>query len=127
MTVRQAEAHELPAVMGVLDAAMLDADAAVVADRIDDGTVLVAVDGDRVLGACVVDHSDDGAVVEAIAVRPGRRGQGVGSALVAAATARWGELSAVFDESVRAFYESLGFDVEPLGPGRFRGRLRDVP
>ena len=108
--------------MNVLDAAMLEVDARAVRTRIGRGDVLVAVEEARVLGACVLESDgDEGAHVEAIAVRPGRRGQGVGSALVEAASDRYGKLSAGFDGGVRPFYASLGFDVEPLGDGRFRG------
>lgn len=124
VTVRPAEPCELPAVMNVLDAAMLEVDADDVAARIDRGAVLVAVDGERVIGACVASPEEGGARVDALAVRPGRRGQRVGSSLVGAATSRWGALSAAFDGRVRPFYESLGFEVEPAGDGRFQGWRR---
>ena len=125
--VRPAAEDDLPAVMNVLDAAMLDVDAAAVRERIAGGehcgSVLVAVAGERVLGACVVSTSGgEGGHVEAIAIRPGRRGQRIGSALVEAATDRCGPLTADFDEDVRPFYESLGFEVERTGEGRLRGR-----
>lgn len=116
MKVRRAVEAEHPAVMAIVDAAMLDTDAASVLNRIPD-EVLVAVDDDRVLGALVL----AGHEVEAVAVRPGRRGQGVGTALVEAAAEREGTLTAEFDEEVRPFYESLGFEVEALGAGRCRG------
>lgn len=109
--------------MGVLEGAMLDVDAASVAERVPED-VLVAIAGaeapgdDRILGALVLDGDE----VEAVAVRPGRRGQGIGTALVAAADERRGALTAEFDGDVRPFYESLGFEVVPLGGDRFRGR-----
>lgn len=118
--VRCATATELPTVLSVLDAAMLETDLDAVRDRIGDG-VLVAHAEDRVLGACVVDETVEPAVVEAIAVRPGRRDQGVGTALVEAAQERWGSLVAEFDETARPFYASLGFQIEPVGDGRYRG------
>lgn len=127
--VREATVAELPTVMGVLEGAMLEVgedDVRTVLDGTDDTTdgVLVAVREDRVLGALVL----EGGEVTAIAVRPGRRGQGIGSELVDAAAARVdGALTASFDEDVRAFYETLGFDVEPAGSTargtRYRGRL----
>ena len=125
--VRPATEDDLPAVMNVLDAAVLEVDASAVRDRIagshGGGGVLVAVAGERVLGACVVDASDGaGGHVVAIAIRPGRRGQGIGSALVEAAVELWGPLAADFDEDVRPFYESLGFEVEQVGEARFLGR-----
>lgn len=60
--------------------------------------------------------------IVAVAVRPGRRGQGIGSALVSAAASRREELVAGFDSDVRPFYESLGFEVECEGD-RCRGSL----
>ena len=121
VTVRPARAGELPAIMGILDAAMLEVDASAVADTIDEEAVLVAVADDRIVGACVLEVGTATAHLEAIAVRPGRRGQGIGTALVEAAAARGGALTAEFDEDRRDFYASLGFDVEPLGDGRLRG------
>lgn len=123
MEVRAADADDRLGVMGVVDAAMLDADAGTVERRIEAGAVLVAVEGGPVLGACVVDPGRDPTHVEAVAVRPGRRGQGVGSALVAAAADRWTPLTAAFDADLRPFYESLGFRVESMGDGRCRGVL----
>ena len=105
------------AVMGVLDAAMLAVDAGTVRERLADGDVVLAVDGDRLLGALVL----DGREVEAVAVRPGRRGTGIGTALVEAALDRRGGLVAEFDARVRPFYRAMGFEIEPIGDGRYRG------
>lgn len=116
--IREARTGDRDAVLGILNAAMLETDAAVVDERIGDGDVLVAVDDGRVIGALVL----DGAEITAVAVRPGRRGRGVGTALVEAALARRDRVVATFDASVRPFYESLGFDVSPADEGgRFRG------
>ena len=113
--VREARPDERPGVMNVLDGAMLAVDADRVAS--DATTTLVACEADRVLGVLVL----DGETVLAVAVRRSRRGQGVGTALVEAAAARRERLVAEFDERVRPFYGSLGFEVTPLGDGRFRG------
>jgi len=117
MTVREARADELTAVMNVLDGAMLQARSDAVRAGIETGAVLVAVADDRVLGALVL----SGREIDAVAVRRTRRGQGLGTALVEAATERVGSPTAEFDAAVRPFYESLGFDVRPVGDGRFRG------
>lgn len=119
VAVREASADEEPTARSILNAAML---------AVDDGTVqrstvLVAVDEGRVLGALVL----DGEAIDAVAVRPGRRGQGVGSALVEAAASRREAVIASFDPGVRPFYASLGFDVdcgEGGGDERCRGTLR---
>lgn len=119
MEIRTARSDELSTVMNILDGASLAVDATVARERIGNEEVLVATDGGRVLGACVL----DGHEIEAIAVRRARRGQGIGSILIeAAAEAVEGTLTAEFDGRVRPFYDSLGFAIEPADePGRFRG------
>ena len=114
MEVRRA-ANETAAVRGILDAAMLRVEDA----AIEEGTTLVAAVEGRLLGALVL----DGEEIVAVAVRPGRRGQGVGTALVEAAAARRERLTAGFDPGVRPFYESLGFEIE-CDDGRCRGLRR---
>lgn len=118
--VRAARPDEREAVAAVLDAAMLRTDA--LAPALDRGDVLVAVARGRLLGALVLvpggngdGRGPDGPHVDAVAVRPNRRGQGIGSALVESALTRCGpdeRLTAAFDADVRSFYESLGFDIE---------------
>ena len=126
--VRPAQPDELATVMSVVDAAMLETEASDVEAHLRAGDVLVAVDDDRVLGACVLVSERDAtdscgsAHVEAIAVRPGRRDQGIGRALIVAAADRHGRLTADFDERVRPFYASLGFSIEEDGE-RYVGRL----
>ncbi|MGB9930629.1 GNAT family N-acetyltransferase [Haloarcula amylolytica] len=123
MHVRTATADEVPAVMNVLDGAVLSIAVETVRAGAADGDTLVAVsDGDpgaeRVLGALVL----DGTHVEAVAVRRRRRGQGIGTALVEAALDRRDRITAEFDADVRPFYEALGFAIEALDePDRFRG------
>ena len=114
MEVRRA-AEETAAVRGILDAAMLRVEDA----ALEEGTTLVAAVEGRLLGALVL----DGEEIVAVAVRPGRRGQGVGTALVEAAADRRERLTAGFDPGVRPFYESLGFKIE-CDDGRCRGVRR---
>jgi len=112
MDVRPATTEQRTAARSILDAAMLQVDE----PALSDGETLVAVADERVLGALVL----DGAAIDAVAVRPGRRGQGIGTALVAAAADRRDRLTACFDPDVRPFYESLGFEVD-CEAGRCRG------
>lgn len=123
MELRTADPDDLPGVMNVVDGANLEADAETVGDRIEAGTVLVAEEGGPILGVLVAEAHGDWAFVEAIAVRRSRRGKGLGTTLVREATERFGPLIADFDADRRLFYQSLGFRIEPLGEGRFRGRL----
>jgi GNAT superfamily N-acetyltransferase len=108
---------DLAAVGNVLDGGLLrvtDLPAAV-----DRGDVLTAVSAtDTVLGALVL----AGTEITAVAVRRRRRGQGIGTALVGAAAREREGLVAEFDERVRPFWRSVGFDTEPIGNGRYRGR-----
>lgn len=129
MRVREARSGELVDVRSVFDAAMLDV------PDLDDCAVLVAVEEARPLGALAVAHvdgsasptgadtsGDDHGRIRAVAVRPGRRGQGVGTALVEAAAERHATLLAEFDERVRPFYKALGFAVGDADGDRLRGR-----
>lgn len=126
MNVRRGHAGELTAILTVLDAGNLDVSSAAVRTGLADGRVFVAVEGDRVLGALLLVASADAEAreIDAVAVRPGRRGQGIGTALVRAAADCHDRLVANFDAGVRPFWVSLGFEVESAGePGRFLGRL----
>ena len=118
MDTRTATTDDLLAVLTVLDGALLQVDLADLRRAVAGGQVLVAVSSaDTVLGVLVLDGSE----ITAIAVRRRRRGQGVGTALVAAAARRC-SLYAEFDERVVPFWRSVGFEVEPLaGSDRFRG------
>jgi len=130
MQVREANLADRIDVRRVLDAAMLAVED--LPDRIDAGGVLVAVENDSVLGACVlvppdvapdwVGRADVDAHVDAIAVRRRRRGEGIGRALIDRARER-GSLSAAFETDVRPFYDDLGFEIldEKTADGRLRG------
>ncbi|NHN46090.1 GNAT family N-acetyltransferase [Halostella sp. JP-L12] len=111
VAVREARPDEHVDVRQVVDAAMLEPGD--VAGAIDRGDALVAVADGNVVGALVLDRRENGAHVEAVAVRRARRGQGIGTALVESAAERAEHLTAVFDPGVRPFYESLGFEIEP--------------
>ncbi len=74
---------------------------------------LAVVDADR--DSAVVDaDSEPVAHITALAVRPTRRDQGIGRALVSAAADRVAPrpLSATFDERIRPFYAACGFETE---------------
>jgi len=131
VTVRPADPADHLDVMRIVDGAMLSADAERMRDRIDDGAVLVAESetptasrkDDQAVRALVGALVRDGDRVTAVAVRRRYRDRGVGTALVAAALESRDRLVAEFDPDVRPFYESLGFDIEPVDDDRLRGRL----
>lgn len=102
--------------MAILDAALLDIAVETVRDRLSSESVLVATEEAPILGALVLDDTH----IEAIAVRPNRRGQGIATALVESASTR-GRLTASFRPGVSEFYESLGFHIERTG-NWWRGR-----
>jgi sulfur carrier protein ThiS len=117
VTVGPAHESERATALSIIDMAGLQVDReAVMAGERD---VLVAVTDGRVLGALVL----DGERIEAVAVRPGRQGQGIGSSLVAAAGARRERLVAEFGVKLRTFYEDIGFDTEQRGESRYLGVL----
>lgn len=120
MHVQEATQEDLPAVMTVFDSAMLETDVDTVSEAIDRGDVLLAVRENRILGACLLVDEE----IVAVAVRQKRRDQGIATALVEAAAEERDRLVAEFDRKVRPFWDSLGFEVEPLGGGdRYRAVL----
>ena len=123
MNVREARPDEHLAVRSIFDVAMLDL------PDFPAKKLLVAAEDDRVLGGMAVETDGFGerGEIHAIAVRPRRRGQGVGSRLVGEAERRWNPVVAEFDERVRPFYEALGFDIESTDGDRFRGRKPGDP
>jgi len=123
LAVRPASPRDHLGVMRVLDGANLEVDASVVEGRIDAGTVLIAADDNRIVGALLgLPRDDTGMHVEAVAVRRRRRARGIGSRLVGAAIRRWRPLTADFDPGVKPFYDALGFESEQRGE-RYRGVL----
>lgn len=133
VTVRTATPRDSLEVRRILDGAMLeigDVDA-----RIDADDVFVATgvrehpresDAERILGALVCEprEHERGAHVSAVAVRRRQRARGVGTALVERALEREGALTARFDESVRPFYDSLGFSITRIDDRRYEGERR---
>jgi len=117
VTVGLAREGERATALSIIDMAGLEVDREAV--MAGDSEVLVAVTDGRVLGALVL----DGERIEAVAVRPGRQGQGIGSGLVAAAGARRERLVAEFDARLVDFYGELGFDIEQVEESRYRGVL----
>jgi ribosomal protein S18 acetylase RimI-like enzyme len=126
VTVREATVDDHDAAMLHLDTAMLETDPETVRERVDAGSVLVAEADGRVVGVCVLDERDEETEITQIAVHRARRDRGVGTALVEAASERFGgPLTAEFREEVRPFYESLGFEISETGDDdRLRGVLR---
>ena len=122
MNVRGATSGEYQTVRSIFDVAMLQV------PDLPTMEVLVATESDRILGGAAVEVDGgrgDRGELHAIAVRPRRRGQGIGTELVEEATERWDPAVASFDERVRPFYETLEFDISPTGNGRLRGVRSD--
>jgi GNAT superfamily N-acetyltransferase len=128
VSVREVTEADLAAVIGILDAAMLQTDRERLRKRIAAGSVLVAcsreAQADIVLGTLVLDGSE----ITAIAVRPRRRGQGIGTRLVDEAAKCCDGLVASFDPRVREFWAGLGFEIERgENTERLRGSLEGRP
>jgi len=119
MRVRPAAPDEAVAVVGLLERALLEVDPDEVREQVEHGDVLVAAaDGRPLAGALVLDRER----IDSVAVRPARRDEGVGTALVRAAARERERLVAEFRPAVAPFYEALGFAVERRGE-RCRGVL----
>jgi GNAT superfamily N-acetyltransferase len=122
MEVRPATGTETEflAVMGLLERALLEIDPGTVRRAVEAGDALVAVEeqGRPPAGALVL----AGERIAAVAVRPSRRREGIGSALVAAAADRRERLVAECRPELASFYRELGFVVERQGD-RCRGVL----
>lgn len=138
MSVHEATTDQYSEVLSILDAAALQTDPEQVRQAIEAGAVLVAVStggrsGNRaderpgppdvaadgtVLGALVLDGDE----ITAVAVRPNRRGQGIGTALVRRALESRRRVVAEFEPRVRPFWASLGFEISQFpGSDRLRG------
>jgi predicted N-acetyltransferase YhbS len=91
---------------------------------VDAGRVLVACDGDRVVGHLqLIDVADDGAAeIKSMAVDPALQGRGIGRALIAAAVARARDegraalvvATATADIGNLRFYQRLGFRMRAI-------------
>lgn len=113
VTVRVATPGEYVTVRSILDAAMLEVEPGLLRRS----SVLVALSEGRILGALAL----RGPEIAAVAVRPNRRGQGIGRELIEEAASRRPVLRAGFDPRVRPFYTSLGFEIV-REDDRYRGR-----
>lgn len=134
MQVREATPSQHAEVLSILDAAALQTDSEQTRAAIERVGVFVALpdrenDENRtdaeslpVLGALILDSQK----VTAVAVRPGRRGQGIGRALVARAQQSHQRLVAEFDPGVAPFWEAVGFEAsEQSGAERLTGVWRE--
>lgn len=117
--IRTAKEAEIAEIASIFDAAALQTEIESLTTAIQSGDALVAArPTGPILGAIFL----AGNQITAIAVRPGRRGQEIGTVLVDACAGRHDKLLARFDPSVRPFWESVGFEVKPLsGSERLQG------
>ncbi|WP_330630864.1 GNAT family N-acetyltransferase [Halocatena halophila] len=115
ITIRTATVDELTDVMGVIDAGLLACSIETVRSRIEANSVLVAATATTVVGVLV----REGELIKAIAVRPNRRGQSIGSRLIDTA-GEGRRLCARFSPAVRPFYEHNDFEITNTGE-RLRG------
>jgi GNAT superfamily N-acetyltransferase len=124
MQVRAATREDCDDILQILDAAALETDRELTHESIAAGRTVVAVEEGRLLGTAVCVSTESDVRIEAIAVRKRRKGQGIGTALVERVLEDHDRVVAEFDERVRPFYESLGFEIETTENGRFRGVRR---
>lgn len=110
MTIDPAEEGDLPAVQQLLEAAHLPLDG--VDTQLP--TMVVAKDGNRVVGAAAVELYADGALLRSVVVSPLAQGQGLGHLLTEAALeiAKRRNLKAAFllTTTAERFFPTLGFE-----------------
>ena len=108
-TIRQARAGEFGAVLELLNESTLPE--AGLAPHL--ANLLVAADGDRIVGSAALEIYADAALLRSVAVRQALRGRGLGVALTLAALdlARERGLRAVYllTETAAEFFDRLGF------------------
>lgn len=100
-----------------------------IASYMGDGEVLVARDGDEIIGHAQITPADDAGCLElkSLAVIPARQGKGVGGALVAAVVARCHARvarrlivsTATADIGNLRFYQRQGFRMSRIVPDAF--------
>jgi GNAT superfamily N-acetyltransferase len=130
MRVRAATPAQHAELLSVLDGAALQTDSEQIRNAIDRGDAFVAHsereathnrdETPPVLGGLVL----DGSKIVAVAVRPGRRGHGIGRALVTAAKGRRKRLVMECEPSVRQFWEAVGFELSAQD-NRLTGEWRE--
>jgi GNAT superfamily N-acetyltransferase len=125
MRIREPTLAQHAELLSILDAAALQTDSGQIQTAIERGDAFVAVprrgsDGAEdapLLGALVLDDTE----IAAIAVRPGRRGQGIGRSLVERAQQDRTHLIASFDPGVEPFWTAVEFEVIERNPDRLTG------
>jgi len=88
---------------------------------VDDGLFWVALDGDKVVGSIMAGYDGHRGWLYSLAVSPEHRGRGLGARLVKTAEQALSDRGCVkinlqiieSNAPVKAFYETLGYSVEP--------------
>lgn len=111
VTIDVATDADRVAVRRLVDGAVLSLGAVSLPERLAAGDVLLATQADRVHGTLIASPDGRTTRIVAVAVRRRRRGRGIGSALVEAATRRWGPLVAACRADVVGFWQANGFRV----------------
>ena len=105
-----AREHDLPAVCRLLETQHLPLDG--VAEHV--ATMVVAKDGETLVGAAVVELYADGALLRSVVVDPDVRGQGLGHRLTEAALRvardRGSDTAFLLTTTAEEFFPKLGFE-----------------
>jgi amino-acid N-acetyltransferase len=110
MLIDAAHEDDLPAVCRLLETQHLPLDG--VGERM--ATMVVARDGDRLVGAAAVELYADGALLRSVVVDPAARGHGLGHRLTDAALsiakARGSQTAFLLTTTAEKFFPKLGFE-----------------
>jgi amino-acid N-acetyltransferase len=108
-TVANAQPHDLPAVLALLDRSALPRDG--LADHFD--LALVARDGAAIVGSAAIERYGDAGLLRSVAVDPDYRGQGLGAQLVGSALEQAQRVGLqtiyLFTETAADFFPRFGF------------------
>ena len=110
VVISPAHEEDLPAVCRLIETQRLPLEG--VAEHLD--TMVVAKDGNRLVGAAAVELYADGALLRSVVVDPGLRGQGLGHRLAEAALRvakdRGSDTAFLLTTTAEEFFPKLGFE-----------------
>ena len=126
VSIRPAAEDEAIDVIRLFEGALLTVDFDTLRDAIAHGAVFVAVRADYLVGAVYLDCDREPPHIEAIAVHPSHRRDGIGGQLLGYVVTQYGSVTAAFDSELRPFYESIGCTIEPFSAADGAGGITDT-
>lgn len=120
MGVRIAKPDEVPEIMSILEGGLLEVSSDEIRAAVQLELVRVYVDSTRIIGVVVTrpthdwsseEYPDAGIHIDAIAVRPNRRNQGIGRELIEEILACHDSATVTFEGHAKPFYRALNVSI----------------